>query len=80
MLLSAELMSRTVRKRFFLLRVYWEKTVDLFILFIGLFVHFKGIDTLPKEATLSKLFCLRSETGSALKGQKLLHWEQILSF
>ena len=43
--------------------------------------YLRGMDTLSGEATLSKLFCLPSEMGSTLKGNKnCSQGEQILSF
>ena len=38
---------------------------------------FRGMDTLSRKITLSKLFCLPSEMGSTLKGKNL---EQSLFF
>ena len=40
----------------------------------------RGIDTLSREATLSKWFLPPFWKGSTLKGKKLLPWEQILIF
>ena len=35
-------------------------------------VNFQGIDTISKEVTVSKLFCLSCEKESTLKGKNLL--------